>query len=33
VLIFDIWNPLLTQVERDLMRVVTTGIADFFDEA
>jgi aspartate beta-hydroxylase len=33
VLIFDIWNPLLTQAERDLMRVVTTGIADFFDEA
>ena len=32
VLIFDIWNPLLTQAERDLMRVVTTGIADFFDE-
>jgi len=32
VLIFDVWNPLLTQAERDLMRVVTTGIADFFDE-
>jgi aspartate beta-hydroxylase len=32
VLIFDIWNPLLTQAERDLMRVATTGIADFFDE-
>ena len=31
VLIFDIWNPLLTQAERDLMRVATTGIADFFD--
>jgi aspartate beta-hydroxylase len=33
VLIFDIWNPLLTQAERDLMRVATTGIADFFEEA
>jgi aspartate beta-hydroxylase len=31
VLIFDIWNPLLTQAERDLMRVVTAGVADFFD--
>jgi aspartate beta-hydroxylase len=31
VLIFDIWNPLLTAAERDLMRVATAGIADFFD--
>jgi aspartate beta-hydroxylase len=32
VLIFDIWNPLLTPAERDLMAAATTGIAEFFDE-
>jgi aspartate beta-hydroxylase len=31
VMIFDIWNPLLTAAERDLMRVATAGIAEFFD--
>ncbi|HET9389911.1 MAG TPA: aspartyl/asparaginyl beta-hydroxylase domain-containing protein [Steroidobacteraceae bacterium] len=31
VLIFDIWNPLLTLAERDLMTVATAGIAEFFD--
>jgi aspartate beta-hydroxylase len=31
VMIFDIWNPLLTPAERDLMTVVTAGIAEFFD--
>jgi aspartyl/asparaginyl beta-hydroxylase (cupin superfamily)/Tfp pilus assembly protein PilF len=30
VMIFDIWNPLLTAAERDLMRVATAGIAEFF---
>ena len=32
ILIFDIWNPLLTPAERQLMTVATTGIAEFFDE-
>jgi aspartate beta-hydroxylase len=31
VLIFDIWNPLLTVAERDLMSVATAGIAEYFD--
>ena len=31
VLIFDVWNPLLSQAERDLMRVATAGLADFYD--
>jgi aspartyl/asparaginyl beta-hydroxylase (cupin superfamily) len=31
VMIFDIWNPLLTAAERDLMRVATAGIAEFFE--
>jgi aspartate beta-hydroxylase len=29
VLIFDIWNPLLTPAERDLMAAATAGIAEF----
>jgi aspartate beta-hydroxylase len=32
ILIFDIWNPLLTSAERELMTVATAGIAEFFDE-
>jgi aspartyl/asparaginyl beta-hydroxylase (cupin superfamily) len=32
IMIFDIWNPLLTAAERDLMAVATAGIAEFFDE-
>jgi aspartate beta-hydroxylase len=32
ILIFDIWNPLLTAAERDLMTVATAGIAEFFAE-
>ena len=31
VMIFDIWNPLLSPAERDLMTVATAGIAEFFD--
>jgi aspartyl/asparaginyl beta-hydroxylase (cupin superfamily) len=31
IMIFDIWNPLLTPAERDLMTVATAGIAKFFD--
>jgi len=31
VMIFDIWNPLLTPAERALMAVATAGIAEFFD--
>jgi aspartate beta-hydroxylase len=31
VMIFDIWNPLLTPAERDLMAVATAGIAEYFD--
>lgn len=30
ILIFDIWNPLLSTAERDLMTVATSGIAEFF---
>ena len=30
ILIFDIWNPLLTQAERELMTVATAAIADFY---
>src|SRR3984885_8813952 len=33
ILIFDIWNPLLTAAERDLMTVATAGIAEFFEDA
>jgi aspartate beta-hydroxylase len=33
ILIFDIWNPLLTSAERELMTVATAGIAEFFDES
>jgi aspartate beta-hydroxylase len=32
ILIFDVWNPLLTPAERELMTVVTAGIAEFLDE-
>lgn len=31
ILIFDIWNPLLTPAERELMTVATAGIAEFFE--
>jgi aspartate beta-hydroxylase len=30
ILIFDIWNPLLTQAERELMTVATAAIAEFY---
>jgi aspartyl/asparaginyl beta-hydroxylase (cupin superfamily) len=30
ILIFDIWNPLLTTAERDLMTVATAAIAEFY---
>lgn len=30
ILIFDIWNPLLTPAERQLMTVATAAIADFY---
>jgi aspartyl/asparaginyl beta-hydroxylase (cupin superfamily) len=29
VMIFDIWNPFLSEAERDLMAAATAGIADF----
>jgi aspartyl/asparaginyl beta-hydroxylase (cupin superfamily) len=32
ILIFDIWNPLLTPAERDLMTVATAAIAEFYEE-
>ena len=31
IFIFDIWNPLLTAAERELMTVVTAGMAEFFE--
>lgn len=33
ILIFDIWNPLLSAAERELMTVATTGIAEFYGES
>jgi hypothetical protein len=34
VLLFDIWNPLLTLAEQDLVRSLTIGIGRFYgDEA
>lgn len=33
ILIFDIWNPLLTPAERDLMTAATTAMADFYEDA
>ena len=30
ILIFDIWNPLLTEAERELIAVATTGVAEFY---
>lgn len=32
ILIFDIWNPLLSAAERELMAVATAGIAEYFEE-
>jgi aspartate beta-hydroxylase len=32
ILIFDIWNPLLTAAERELMAVATAGIAEFYGD-
>jgi aspartate beta-hydroxylase len=32
ILIFDIWNPLLTPAERELMTAATAAIAEFFPE-
>lgn len=30
ILIFDIWNPLLTQTERDLVRALTVGMGRYY---
>ncbi|HQR10553.1 MAG TPA: aspartyl/asparaginyl beta-hydroxylase domain-containing protein [Casimicrobiaceae bacterium] len=30
VMIFDIWNPLLSQAERDLVRATTTGVGEYY---
>ena len=32
ILIFDIWNPLLTQAERDLMTAATAAIAEYYSD-
>jgi aspartyl/asparaginyl beta-hydroxylase (cupin superfamily) len=32
ILIFDIWNPLLTAAERDLVRALTVGIGRYYGE-
>jgi aspartate beta-hydroxylase len=32
ILLFDIWNPLLTPAERDLMTVATAAIAEFYGD-
>jgi aspartyl/asparaginyl beta-hydroxylase (cupin superfamily) len=33
VLIFDTWNPLLTAVERDLVRIAVEGVRDYYAPA
>ena len=33
ILIFDVWNPLLSLAERELMTVATAAIADFYGDA
>lgn len=33
ILIFDVWNPFLTEAERELFRVVNTALREFSDEA
>jgi aspartyl/asparaginyl beta-hydroxylase (cupin superfamily) len=30
ILIFDIWNPLLTSAERDLVRAMTVGLGRYY---
>jgi aspartate beta-hydroxylase len=30
ILIFDIWNPLLSEAERDLVRALTAGIGQYY---
>ena len=30
VLIIDIWNPFLTAAERDMVRILTDGVGDFY---
>jgi aspartyl/asparaginyl beta-hydroxylase (cupin superfamily) len=30
ILIFDIWNPLLTDAERDLVRALTIGVGRYY---
>jgi len=30
ILIFDIWNPLLTSAERDLVRAMTIGLGNYY---
>lgn len=32
ILIFDVWNPLLSHAERELMTVATAAIADFYGD-
>jgi aspartyl/asparaginyl beta-hydroxylase (cupin superfamily) len=32
ILIFDIWNPLLTAAERDLVRTLTIGVGQYYGE-
>jgi aspartyl/asparaginyl beta-hydroxylase (cupin superfamily) len=32
ILIFDIWNPLLTEAEREIIRVATIGISEFYQD-
>jgi aspartyl/asparaginyl beta-hydroxylase (cupin superfamily) len=33
ILIFDIWNPLLTTAERELVRALTIGVGHYYGEA
>lgn len=33
ILVFDIWNPFLTEAERELFRVANTALREFSDEA
>jgi hypothetical protein len=31
ILIFDIWNPYLTQSERELLELMIPGVSDYYE--
>jgi hypothetical protein len=32
ILIFDIWNPLLTEAERDMVRALTVAVGNYYGD-